>query len=51
MAFVPRRSPIPVTVDEARIEEIEADRARYVTLWPARCRKMPSQSTWEASWI
>ena len=32
MVFVPRRSPIPLTVDEARIEEIEAERSRYVAL-------------------
>lgn len=32
MVFVPRRSPVPVPVDEARIEEIEAERARYATL-------------------
>lgn len=32
MVFVPRRSPIPVSVDQARIEEIEAERTRYAAL-------------------
>lgn len=32
MVFVPRRSPIEHTVDESRIEAIEAERERYVRL-------------------
>ncbi|GHC70640.1 hypothetical protein GCM10007079_02310 [Nocardiopsis terrae] len=36
MVFVPRRSPVRVSVDRARIEEIEAERPRYAALLEER---------------